>query len=721
MKTNVIFIVLDDMGYSDLGCFGSEIDTKNLDTIAGEGLRYSNFTVCPACSPTRASLLTGRNHNSVGMGSIANVSVDGVPNVQGHIRHDAGTIAQVLGMNGYSTFAVGKWHVAPLHHETPAGPFEYWPLGKGFSRFYGYLDGETDQYAPQLICDNHAIDPPRDNGYHLSNDLVDKSIDLISNTVSVYPEKPFFLYLCFGVAHSPHQVPAEYVDRYKGKYDKGWDIIREERFNRQKKMGLLPKETNCTERDLNVATWDSLDEDRKKLYCRFQETYAGYITHCDEQIGRLLSFLREIDEYENTIFVILSDNGASRDGGTEGIDDFYRTLNGSSPSFDDLFAKIDDIGGPEMKALYPKGWAMVSNTPFKEYKGTNFGGGVRTPLIVRFGQEISDYGDIRQQMVDVEDVFPTVMDVLGFSFPEHINGIKQMPVHGKSFRTSFSDSAAPTSRTERFFKWANTFAMVTPQWKAVSIHKPGRAFEEDSWELYHLEKDFAESKDVAAVYPEELSRLKSMWWEQAPQYISVPIRETTPSDFSSVPKTSPANSKKFRFLPKVGRIGSGADPLVENKSHRVTVQIDRDSFEDDGVLVASGGVSGGYSLFIADNRLYYDMNNFYKHFQLCSNCELPVGKCEVSFCFEKVDELPKQYQENFAGDKNSKFLGIGRLYINGKEVGATAMQSVPHGFAIEGMDIGRDGLTPVSPLYKEKGDFHFKGKIQDVRIEITER
>ena len=710
-KTNIVFIVLDDMGFSDIGCFGSEIRTPNLDQLAAEGLRYNNFNVCPACSPTRASLLTGRNHNSVGMGNIANCVLDDIqPDMQGRIYHNAGTIAETLKMNGYSTYAVGKWHVAPIEHETPAGPFDYWPLNKGFERYYGYLDGESDQYSPQLVSDNHEIDPPRRTGYHLTEDIIDQSIKMVSSSKSIYPEKPVFMYICFGVAHSPHQVPRSYIDSYKGVYNKGWDVIREERFARQIEMGIVPEGSVMTARDPFVQEWDKLDEERKTLYARFQEAYAGYVTHCDENVGRFLNFMKEIDEYDNTLFVVLSDNGASRDGGTEGIDDFYRTMNGSSPVFEDLYAKIDDIGGPEMKALYPKGWAMAGNTPFKEYKGTNFGGGVRTPMFLKWSKEIKDPGNIRSQLVSVEDVYPMVMDVLGLEYPEYIKGIAQMPVQGISFRNTFEEAESESAREFRFSRWVNTFALTTPEWKAVSVHAPGREFADDEWQLFHLTEDFAEANNVAAKYPDVLQKMKDRWTQLAPQYVTLPLKPMSPQAFDYIPLDSPAREKHFRFLPKMERVGSLADPFLENQNHTIEADIERASASEEGVLIASGGVSGGYTLFVMKNKLYYVNNFFFDHYTIESKDELPIGKCNVKFSFEKT-AAPEG-----AGPREA--WGIGKIYINGKEEGSKAMRIAPHGFAIEGMDIGRDGLTPVSPIYKKMGDFPFTGKLKEIRIDV---
>ncbi len=715
--------MLDDMGFSDLGCFGSEVRTPNIDALAADGLLYNNFSVCPASSPTRASLLTGRDNNAVGMGSIANmVFPPDRPETQGRISHNAGTVAQVLKENGFATMAVGKWHAAPLYQETPAGPFDYRPLSKGFDRYYGFLEGETDQYHPQLTYDNHPIDPPNKPGYHLSADLVDKSIEFVSDQVSVYPEQPFFLYLCFGVAHSPHQVPKAYIDSYKGLYDKGWNAIREERFQRQMQMGIVPTGTVLPDHDPAIQMWDSLDEERRQLYVRFQETYAGFITHCDEQIGRLMDFLKEIGEFDNSFIMLLSDNGASRDGGVEGVDDFIRTLNGSSPSFEDLFAMIDDIGGPEVKALYPKGWAQVSNTPFKEYKGSNYGGGIRTPMLLHWTEGIRHPG-IRSQFANVCDITPTVYDILDITPPDVMKGYPQMPLHGKSLASTFDSPEAPEYRDAKYYLWANTRGIVTPEWKAVAIHHPGKPFEEDTWELYYLTDDFAEAKNVAETYPEKLAELQALWEKEAAPCVKLPLREVTPSDRGYKPPESASNRTHFRYLPKMSRIGCDADPTIENRSHTITIPVVRNSKGDEGVLLASGGSTGGYTLYIMNNRLVYEFNHFRTFYKIESKAEVPVGSFTVKFHFEKEPTRLKgdSVKEGAAAafyDAGAAICGTGTLYIDDREVGCGYVENVSFGISLEGTDIGRDSLTPVTPTYKDRGEFPFTGEIKEVCFDL---
>ncbi len=705
VKTNVVYIILDDMGYSDLGCFGSEVRTPNIDKLAANGLLYNDFAVCPASSPTRASLLTGRENHAVGMGMVANVVLGpDRPTIQGRIVPEAATIAEILKENGYSTMGVGKWHVAPVYHLTPAGPFDYWPLAKGFERFYGFLDGETDQYKPVLIQDNQMIDPPKKEGYHLSSDLVDKSIKFVTDQVSVYPNKPFFLNLAFGVAHSPHQVPREYIEMYEGMYDKGWDVLREARYHRQLEMGIIPTGTELSPKDPLVKDWDSMDDVHKKLYIRFQETYAGFITHCDEQVGRFIDYLDSIGELDNTMIYLISDNGASRDGGTEGIDDFVRSMNGSSPSFEDLFARIEDIGGPDMKALYPKGWAHASNTPFKEYKGTNYAGGTRCPLIVHWPAGIKTKGEIRSQHVDVTDVTPTVLELIGIHMPEAVKGVKQMPMHGISFAQTFGNDDEKSKRSIKFYLWANSRAIYADGWKALSIHKPGTAFDNDRWELYKVSEDFSETRNIVETYPDKLEELKGIWWEEAAKYGVLPLAEMKPSDQGYIPLDSSAAGISFKFLQGMDHLGWMSDPPIENRSYTITVPIFREDKDVEGVLVCSGDGMGGYTLYIKENRLIYEYNKFGTRYKIESDMEVPMGSTLLKYDFEKTGNC----------------IGIGSLYINDSLTGQTEIESVPFSLSLENTDVGRDALSTVSKNYQDRGDFEFTGKIEYVKFDLRE-
>lgn len=699
MKNNIVYIVLDDMGFSDLGCYGSEIKTPNIDRLAQNGLSYNNFHVTPLCSPTRASLLTGRNHHSVGMGLLANFDLGpDVPNSRGKISSSAGTIAEILKENDYSTYAVGKWHLAPIYEETPAGPFHNWPLGKGFERYYGFLDACADQYTPTLVYDNHNVEPPKKPDYHLSEDLVDHGIQFLSDHASIFPEKPFFMYLAFGAQHYPHQVSQTYIDMYKGKYSKGWDQIREERLERQKLLGIVPHDTVLAERNPGVKEWDKLRTEEKRLFERFQETYAGFLTHTDEQIGRFIEFLESIGQLDNTMIVFLSDNGASQEGEFDGFLEPNSFYSGISPTAEKMFDHIDEIGGPNTQANYPRGWAQASNTPFKYYKQTTFDGGIHVPLIYHFPNRIKDIGTVRNQFHHVIDITPTILDLAGISAPKEMKGVKQMPLHGKSMQYTFDDQKVQTIRETQYFLMAAQRAIWHDGWKATSFHTKGTPFEDDRWELYNTIEDFSQTNNLAEKFPEKLKELKEIWFGEAEKYNALPMIDKTVELFSYVfPDDKVRFRTEFTYYPKMGH--THAMPSILNRSYKITVPIDCPSKDSKGVLIAHGNQYSGYTMYIQNNRLYYEYNNVETVYIIESNQEIPVGKSTVRFEFSKTGQ----------------FQGKGSLFIDDHHVGVVDMpRTLPFIISMDGLTVGRDAYLPVSKNYAEIGDFAFTGKIQKI-------
>ncbi|WP_413306020.1 arylsulfatase [Bacillus sp. 1P10SD] len=701
MKNNIVFIVLDDMGFSDLGCYGSEIKTPNIDRLAQNGLSYNNFHVTPLCSPTRASLLTGRNHHSVGMGVLANFDLGpDVPNSRGKIKSSAGTLAEILKENDFSTYAVGKWHLTPIYEETPAGPFDNWPLGKGFERFYGFLDACSDQYTPTLVYDNHNVEPPKKTDYHLSEDLVDHGIKFISDHVSIFPDKPFFMNLAFGAQHYPHQVSQSYIDMYKGTYAKGWDQIREERLERQKLLGIVPQDTVLAERNPGVKEWDKLTSDEKRLFERFQETYAGFLTHTDEQIGRFVDFLEAIGQLDNTMIVFLSDNGASQEGEFDGIlepDSYY---NGIPTTAEKMFDRIDEIGGPNAHPNYPRGWAQASNTPFKYYKQTTFDGGIHVPLIYHFPNRIKDIGSVRNQFHHVIDITPTVLDLAGISAPKEIKGVKQMPLHGKSMQYTFDNPKVQTIRETQYFLMGAQRAIWHDGWKATSFHTKGTPFEDDRWELYNTIEDFSQSNNLAEWFPEKLNELKEIWFVEAEKYDALPIIDKTIELFSYVsPDDRVRNRTEFTYYPNMGY--TLAMPSILNRSYKIKVPIDCLSKESKGVLIAHGSPNSGYTMYIQNNRIYYEYNYVGTVYKIESNLEIPVGKSTIRFEFEKTGQ----------------FQGKGSLFIDDHHVGEVDMpRTLPFLISMEGLSVGRDAYLPVSKNYTDRGDFAFTGNIQKIEF-----
>ncbi|MFM8649082.1 MAG: arylsulfatase, partial [Actinomycetota bacterium] len=513
---NVIVILFDDMGFSHLGCYGSTIDTPNIDRLAGQGLRFTNFHVTPVCSPTRAALLTGRNHHAVGMRSISNFN-SGFPHMRGHISNHAATVAEVLRDKGYATFALGKWHLCPMADCSAAGPFDQWPLQRGFDRFYGFLDGETDQFHPELVYDNHWIEPPArpDEGYHLSEDLVDKAVEFVHDSVGVRPDRPFFMYLAFGATHAPHQAPEEFLRKYRGAFDEGWDVIRERWFQRQKELGVVPADTQLAPRNPGVEAWDDLSDNQKRLACRLQEAYAAFLDHTDVQIGRLMAALERLDLADDTLVVLLADNGASQEGGPFGVLHEMKFFNFLIETPDEAIHRIEEIGGPHSHSNYPWGWAQAGNAPFKWYKQNTHEGGIHVPFIVRWPRGIEARGEIRDQFHHVNDVVPTIYEILGIEPPSTYRGHEQMPVTGVSMRYSFDSCNAPTKKSIQYYEMHGHRAIYVDGWKAVTRHTPGVSFDDDVWELYDLRNDRSEVNDLATSEPERLHRMIEQWWEEA--------------------------------------------------------------------------------------------------------------------------------------------------------------------------------------------------------------
>ena len=517
---NVVYIVLDDTGFGDLGCYGSSVSTPNIDSLADGGLLFNNFQSKAVCSPTRASLLTGRNAHSVGMKELPGGD-QGYPHTRGRVPASAANIAQILSRTGYSTFAVGKWHLVPREDMTPAGDRTHWPLQKGFDRFHGFLSGWTDQYRPDLVVDNHAVPTPERPGYHFSEDIVDQAITMIDNKLEADPEKPFFLYLAFGATHAPVQVPKRYISKYDGAFDEGWDTVRERRFRRQLELGVIPSGSNLPPRNPGDPAWTDLSDTERSVYARFMEAYAGFTEHTDDQIGRLLEFLKQSGQFDNTLIVLISDNGGAPEAGIKG--NFARSY-GDRTTVAEMYERIDELGGPTTQPLYPRPWAMASSAPFKYYKLWPFNGGVRTPMIVSWPAGIRETG-LREQFIDVIDITPTVLDYLGVEEPEVFNGRCQMPMHGKSLRQVFGDPAASAPRDTQFFELWGSRGIYHKGWKAVAFHTPGTDFGSDHWELYNVEKDFTETADLASQHPDKLRELQDLWWAEAEKYGALPQLE----------------------------------------------------------------------------------------------------------------------------------------------------------------------------------------------------
>lgn len=626
---NVMVVLLDDTGFAQLGCYGSDIDTRNIDALAANGLQFTNFHVTPLCSPTRAALLTGRSQHAAGMRTVSNFRT-GFPHQLGHIANEASTVAEVLREQGYATFCVGKWHLAPMEQCSAAGPFDQWPLARGFDRFYGFLDGETDQFHPQLVSDNHPIEPPGrpQDGYHLSEDLVDQALKMVSDSRGVRPDRPFFLYLPFGATHAPHQAPASYLAKYRGAFDDGWDVARQQWFDRQIARGVVPAGTELAPRNPGVDAWDGLGDNQRRLACRLQEAFAAFLDHTDDQIGRLVDGLREMGELDNTILLVLADNGASQEGGPFGVMHEMKFFNGLLDTPDDVMDRLDDIGGPHSHTNYPWGWAQCGNAPFKWYKQNTHEGGVHVPMVVHYPRRVAadQRGTIRDQFVYVSDIVPTIYDLLGVTPPQIYRGIEQLPVTGRSFAGVLDDPNAPAANTVQYFEMMGSRAIVAGEWKAVCKHLPGTDFQTEQWELYHLATDFSECHDQAGAQPERLAAMIDLWWAEAEKNSVLPLDDRTIELFGARfrPHSPHPVDQRYVYRPPMSPLPGQAAAAIGGRDFDLTARISRTAGQD-GVLFATGTENSGIAVFIQDDRFVVDYNAFNDHAMIASTVAVPTG------------------------------------------------------------------------------------------------
>ncbi len=697
---DVVMVVFDDVGFSDFGCFGSEISTPTLNELAAGGLRYNNFHTTALCSPTRACLMTGRNHHSVGMGVVSNWDT-GFPGYRGRVSKGAGTLAEVLRLGGYATLAVGKWHLTSMDETSAAGPYDQWPLGRGFNRYYGFLDGATSHWVPDLVHDNHRIDPPRREGYHLSEDLVDRAIEFVSDQVSVLPEQPLFLYLCFGTAHSPLHAPADYIGRYEGRFDRGWDVVRAERLRRQVDLGVVPAGTELAPRNPGVVPWDDLSREQQRSAARFQEVYAAMIEHADAQLGRLVEALRSMGRFDNTLLIALSDNGATLEGGADGSANYFRWVNGlGSEDLDARLAGLSELGGPTTYPVYPMGWGQASNTPLKRYKQNTHAGGVRDPLIVSWPAGLGDPGAVRHSFCHAVDVMPTILDVVGVGVPAQINGVAQVPVEGTSFAPTLIDSEGATTKHVQYFEMLGNRGIWQDGWKAVAYHAPGTSFDDDRWELYHLDEDFSECHDLAEQFPERLEELRQRWWAEAEINSVLPLDDRILERFLVDKPRLITGRKRFIYYPGARIPGeTAASPM--DVSYVIHAEIDPYQSGRQGVLICHGDRFSGYSLFVADGYLFHDYNCAGEHTVLRSDRRVPSGTERLSYSFQKTGRLQGTATILFDGEA----AGEGDIAPTlGIHINAT------------GVSVGCDRYGPVSALYD--CPYAFESGLRRVVMEI---
>ncbi|HJO79574.1 MAG: sulfatase [Acidobacteria bacterium] len=700
---NVLVVLLDDTGFAHLGCYGSSIDTPNIDRLAESGLRYTNFHTTALCSPTRACLLTGRNHHSVGMRAVSNFD-SGYPHMRGYIADHAATVAEVLKDNGYATACVGKWHLAPMAQASAAGPFDHWPLQRGFDRFYGFLQGETDQFHPELTADNHHIDPPAEpeDGYHVSEDLVDKAIGFVSDTRSLRPDRPFFLYLAFGATHAPHQAPRPYLEKYKGQFDAGWDITRQEWFQNQLELGVVPPDTILAPRNPGVEAWDDLSHNQQRFACRLQEAFAAMLDHTDAQIGRLIDHLELLGILDDTVVMLLSDNGASQEGGPTGVTDEMKYFNNFQEDVDSAVERLDDIGGPHSHSNYPWGWAQAGNTPMRWYKQTTHGGGVRDPLIIHWPGGISESGGRRNQFHHITDLTPTLLDLVGLDMPAQRNGRELTPMTGTSLEYTFNGPEEPTRKGAQYFEMFGHRAICSDGWKAVTRHVPDAPYDEERWELFHLDKDVSETNDLAEAEPERLKSLIDLWWAEAESNGVLPLDDRTLELFR--PRFGPGTphqGRTYRYTPPISHIPAGAAATLGNRSFLVEASILRPE-GGEGVIMAVGTENLGLSLFVKEERLVFDYNIFTDHHVVRSLQHLPIGEATVGVHF---------YRDGSTGTAT--------LLLDGEAGGSMPVPFVIRILGSTGLDVGRDALSAVSEEYV--GPFPFTGTLREVVIHLPSR
>ena len=709
---NVVLILLDDTGFAQIGSFGGQIETPNIDKLADGGLRYNNFHTTALCSPSRASIMAGRNPHSIGLGSHS-LTAMGFPGYNAIIPENAKSVAKILQQNGYVNYALGKWDHTPLYEVSQTGPFTRWPSGEGFDHFYGFMAADADQYRSVMFADHAPVENWKNNpDYHMSTDLADKAIAFITGHASTAADRPFMVFWAPGGMHSPHQAPTEYIEKYKGKFDAGWDKAREEILIRQKKLGIVPQDTELTARPDTIPAWDSLKPEEKKLYARQMEVFAGMLDHLDNEIGRMVAALERVGELENTIILVTSDNGASGEGGLAGTFNETYVLNGMQTSFDANMRHYENWGDRTTYPHYHAGWAMAGNAPFRYFKQSVHRGGIQDALIVHWPGGIKAKGEIRTQYHHIADIAPTLLDIAGLEMPKRIDGVKQIPMDGVSMRYSFDNANAPNVKKVQYYEMFGNRAIWADGWKAVTLHGKRMPwninavipFEEDEWELYHVAEDFSGANDLAAKHPEKLAELKKLFDKEAWKYNVYPLHDDMIMRLAKQQDRLFAGKTKFTFFhPGAVRIAEKASPPIKGRSHTIETTIDLKG-DEEGVIVACGGFTGGYTVFIKNHRLYYDYNFLDGVHYVIKSPRLPKGKTTLGVKFTHF----------------GKFKGKGELFVNGKKVDEVDMpQTHVATFSLsEPFDVGRDNGTPVSTLYTDA--FPFTGSLDRVVFELTD-
>lgn len=711
MRPNVLILLLDDVGFAQLGgSFGGLIETPNIDNLAAGGLRFNNFHTTALCSPSRATLMAGRNPHNIGLGSHA-LTAMGFPGYSAMVPEDCKSVANYLQEAGYVNYALGKWDHTPLYEISQVGPFHRWPSGEGFQHSYCFMAADVHQFIP-VMWNDHTPEPYR-NTEHLDKDLADRAIHWITGHKSLKPEDPFMMLWASGSMHSPHQAPREYIEKYKGRFDMGWDNARKMIFEKQKRLGIIPPGTKLTERIDEIPAWDSLDDDHKRLYARQMEVFAGQMDHVDHQIGRIVAELKRIGELDNTLIFVTADNGASGEGGLAGTFNETYVLNGLQTPFEASLRYLDNWGDATTYPHYHAGWAMAGNTPFKYFKQSEHRGGQHDALVVHWPNGIEAKGEIRSQYHHISDIAPTILEAAHVSVPDSYHGVKQKSMDGTSMLYAFNDKDVPTRKARQYYEMFGNRAMWVDGWKAVTLHAKRMPwninvtlpFDEDEWELYHVAEDFSESTNLAEQHPEKLEELIEIFEEEAWKNNVYPLYDDMIKRIAVQQDRLFGDQKEYvYYAPGAIRIAEKASAPVKNRSHQITTSIDLKGGEK-GVLVAVGGMTGGFSMYIQGSKLHFDYNYLDGvHYHLTSP-ELPKGMTELKFNFIKTKE----------------FGGTGELYVNGEKVDEIDMPKMhisTYSLA-ETFDVGRDTGTQVDPRY-EGSPFPFEGALDRVTILLTE-
>jgi arylsulfatase len=709
---NILFVLYDDTGLAAWSSFGGGISMPTLDKLAANGLTYTQWHTCALCSPTRSTLLTGRNHQLNGMAAITE-GANGFPGASGYIPDECATLADVLRDNGWATFWLGKDHNVPEQDVAPGGERKQWPLQMGFDRFYGFLGGETNQWYPDLVEDNRFIDPPYspEQGYHLSKDLADQAIRMIGDLKASNPSKPFYMWFCPGANHAPHQAPAEYIAKYKGKFDDGYDAYRKWVLPRMIAKGIMPKGTELTPFNPlppNVANpgdfvrpWETLTADEKKLFSRLCEVYAGFSEYTDVQVGRVVDFLEKTGQLDNTIVIYAADNGASGEGTPNGSVNENKFFNGYPDALSENMKYINELGSPNTYEHYPTGWAAGFSTPFQMFKRYSYAGGTADPLVISWPNGIKARGEVRNQFHHSVDIVPTILEACGLEMPKEYHGVPQWPLSGVSMAYTFNATPdAPTQKHRQYFAMLGTRGLWEDGWKVVALHAPltGKGeFDKDEWELYNVEADRSESKNLAKEYPEKVNQLVKAWYEEAEKNLVLPLDDQSALVQLNYPRPSSEPPRStYMYYPHTAAVPEGVAVDVRGRSYKILANIEITD-KCSGVIFAHGSRFGGHSLFIKDKKLYYVYNflGIMPEQQFVSG-ELKPGKYTVGMEF--IREKAGEHHES---------IGTMKLYVNDQMVASGPMRTQAGKFTLsgDGLCVGWDSGDAVSHMYKTPGDF----------------